>query len=408
MKATIIRSWLFIVVGLCAPVAANAQSTTPAPSTQTPGLLAGLRTFGEGVYQTFFSKAVHLTFGSVAPGGGFTFGVGAKPEAWKQHRLGLEVQGSASLKKYWLAKGDIWWQQSNTFRIEGYGRVRKMTRLDFYGLGPSSLENSRTDFAMLERITGATGWYRPACQFAIGGRSEGLWPEVKSGMSNTVSSLETRFGDADASGFSEQPSFIHLQGFANVNYPCGEFERPRRGGDFQVTYNRYTSFGTAAASFQSFEVEGQHRLTLLGRDRTLTLHGWFSAARPDANNYMPFYLMPTLGGAHNLTGFREALIGGDQTAATLRGFSDFRFRDRNLLLAQVEYRIHRQGPFEFTIFADAGSVAPQIDALSLGKRDVGFSISFMRVNATIIRVDVGFAGGEGVHHFVAPGSVIAP
>jgi hypothetical protein len=212
---------VILACGFAAP--AVAQTPTPPSVVSSASLGQGLRQFGEATYQSLFARAVHLTFAPVAPGGGLTVGVGAKPEAWKQHRLGVEMRGSLSTKRYWLGETDVWWQQFNTFRIEGFARARKMPQLDFYGLGASSLKGSRTDFGLLERTGGVTGWFRPVCQFAVGGRSEGMWPTIASGTSKKVSSLETRFSEASAPGFTTQPSFLHLQGFANLNYPCGEF-----------------------------------------------------------------------------------------------------------------------------------------------------------------------------------------
>src|SRR5437773_5282505 len=233
MKSTRLRAFGVVILACGFAVPAAAQTAAPQPATSSASVVQGLRQFGEATYKKLFARAVHLTFAPVAPGGGFTAGVGAKPEAWKQHRLGLEMRRSLSTKKYLLGEADVWWQQFNAFRIEGYARARKMQQLDYYGLSASSSKEMRTDYALLERTAGVTGWYRPVCQFAVGGRSEGLWPKARSGTSKKVMSLETRFSEASAPGFSTQPSFIHLQGFTNLNYPCGEFERPRRGGDFQ-------------------------------------------------------------------------------------------------------------------------------------------------------------------------------
>jgi hypothetical protein len=77
---------------------------------------------------------------------------------------------------------------------------------------------------------------------------------------------------------------------------------------------------------------------------------------PDGNE-VPFFLQPTLGGKARLVSVHEDLIGSDGTRATLRGYRSLRFRDRNLLLLQAEYRIPIWGPFDTTVFIDAGKVA---------------------------------------------------
>jgi outer membrane translocation and assembly module TamA len=155
-------------------------------------------------------------------------------------------------------------------------------------------------------------------------------------------------------------------------------------------------------SFRRLDVEAQQRFALFGPLRRLTLHGWLSTTDTDAGDDVPFYLQQTLGGKWNLLGVHEELIGSDGSQATLRGFRNFRFRDRHLLLLQAEYRIPVWGPLDATVFAETGKVTSRREDLDLTglKRSVGFSLSVMRGPATAARVDVGFGGGEGVQVFL--------
>jgi hypothetical protein len=99
--------------------------------------------------------------------------------------------------------------------------------------------------------------------------------------------------------------------------------------------------------------------------------------------------------------------GPDGTEATLRGFRNLRFRDRDLLLMQAEYRLPVWGPVEATVFADAGKVAGQRSDLDLTdlRRDFGFSASMMQKWSTVARVDVGFGSGEGARVFFTFGGL---
>jgi outer membrane protein assembly factor BamA len=76
-------------------------------------------------------------------------------------------------------------------------------------------------------------------------------------------------------------------------------------------------------------------------------------------NEVPFYLMPTLGGDHSL-----------------RGYSNYRFRDRNAALVSVEYRWPVFRMMDAALFADAGSVAPTAGGLlhERVERDYGFGL----------------------------------
>ena len=57
---------------------------------------------------------------------------------------------------------------------------------------------------------------------------------------------------------------------------------------------------------------------------------------------MPFFLQPTLGGSEDLRGFRE-----------------YRFRDRNMVVFNAEYRWEAFSGLDLAAFADAGQVAPE-------------------------------------------------
>jgi len=125
---------------------------------------------------------------------------------------------------------------------------------------------------------------------------------------------------------------------------------------------------------------------------------------------VPFYLMPTLGGFALPQGQGDQTIGSDGTTATLRGFTNYRFRDRHLLLLQAEYRVPVWGPIDLSIFGDAGKVASSRDDLDLDdlRRNLGVGLSIMRGAETALRFDVGFGGGEGARLFLTVGRIIAP
>jgi outer membrane protein assembly factor BamA len=91
--------------------------------------------------------------------------------------------------------------------------------------------------------------------------------------------------------------------------------------------------------------------------------------------------MPSLGG-HN----------------TLRGFSDFRFHDRNLLAINAEARVALFRHIDGAVFADAGNVAPGVGDLNLDQRAYGFGLRVHSLQSTFARFDVGHSH-EGWHAF---------
>ena len=115
---------------------------------------------------------------------------------------------------------------------------------------------------------------------------------------------------------------------------------------------------------------------------------------------VPYYLQYTLGGGGSLNAFRPNTIGTDGTTATLRGVQDYRFRDRDLLLMQAEYRIPLHKAIHATVFYDAGQVADRTSGLFKNlKQGTGFSLGVMRNGKALVRLDVGYGSGEGMHFF---------
>lgn len=96
----------------------------------------------------------------------------------------------------------------------------------------------------------------------------------------------------------------------------------------------------------------------------------------DRGNDVPFFYQPTLGGGQ-----------------TLRGFREFRFRDRNSVILTAEYRWEAWWALDPAVFIDAGKVALHRRDLDLRDLEVSYGIGF-RVHsnrAFIARLDLGFS-----------------
>jgi outer membrane translocation and assembly module TamA len=83
--------------------------------------------------------------------------------------------------------------------------------------------------------------------------------------------------------------------------------------------------------------------------------------------------MPSLGGGSNL-----------------RGYSSWRFRDRNRLLLQGEWRIMINRFFDTAVFYDAGKVTSRASDLGISgmRHDYGFGARFHMPFATVLRIDI--------------------
>lgn len=241
----------------------------------------------------------------------------------------------------------------------------------------------------------------------MGGRIEGLFPDIGTGKNPDVPSIEQAFTDADAPGLSEQPTFVAYTGFAILQFPDDLNQLARFGADVRASYTMFREQSGDAFGFGRATFEAQQRLSGLRESDKLTLHQLYSSAEAASGSQVPFYLQQTLGGAGDVRSFNDQILGSDATKATLRGFRDLRFRGTHLLLLQAEYRLKIRGPVDATVFVDAGTVSARRADLGLSRlrHNYGVSVSVMTIDATAVRVDVGFDGKEGTHVFFSIGPI---
>ena len=99
---------------------------------------------------------------------------------------------------------------------------------------------------------------------------------------------------------------------------------------------------------------------------------------------MPFYLMPTLGGAD---------ISGD---SSLRSFHDYRFRAPHTFAAQIEYAHTIYDPIGAFGFFDAGTVGNRFSDLGgTVKHSAGVGLTFRIGGLVFAELYYAFGGGEG-------------
>lgn len=173
-----------------------------------------------------------------------------------------------------------------------------------------------------------------------------------------------------------EPQFFH--GEASLVADTRDFpNHPTRGALVRVAASRFTDRDNGAFSFKRYESEATGFIPLASARVVVALRGWLVASATDAGQSVPFYLQPTLGGGHSL-----------------RSFSDFRFRDDSLLLANAEVRLAMFTHLDAVVFADAGNVAAQWRDLDLNHQSFGAGLRFHTRRDTIARFDAA-QGAEG-------------
>jgi hypothetical protein len=377
------------------------ESSTDLPATQNTLLYGKLERAVIKIH-SIFGTPLHPIVSGVGPGGGIGAGlsyVSPGHGPWKSSAKALYT-----LNNYWLAEAVTGYKNRRT-EFEAFWRWRQMRSLPYFGSGPSSQLFNRTSFGFRDPVLGTDGKVRVTPWLALGGRVEQIWPYHTPGR--RLPTIEQLFFPSDAPGFFTQPVFGRYQASIDLHIPGGAGDAFYQGTKTRTTYAIYDDQTYETFNFRRFDAEAQQIFAGIGAHHRLTLSGWVSTSMIDAGQDVPIGLQPTLGGNSEIRSVHDNRLGSDGTDATLRGYRDLRFRDRNLLLLQAEYRVPIWGPIDATVFADAGKVARVRSDLDLNdlRRDVGFSFSIMKGWETWARVDVGFGSGEGTRVYFTLGDL---
>jgi outer membrane protein assembly factor BamA len=119
----------------------------------------------------------------------------------------------------------------------------------------------------------------------------------------------------------------------------------------------------------------------LFESHSIALQGYFSFTTGD----VPFQLLP--------------LMGGPQL---MRGYYTGRYRDKNMVVLQMEYRVQLIGRFGIVGFAGFGDVADRLSQFDFAKLKhslgLGLRYTFNREEKINLRLDMGFTGeGRGLY-----------
>jgi Omp85 superfamily domain len=378
---------LLLTVGLAAGSAAQQAPTTTAPRQETdlaPGLLPephaitramdfASQKFGDedsspkdGFYPDFANMITGAGWISVGPG-------------YRQHFLDghLLVDGSAAISwrayKNAQARIELTDLASNHATLGFQVRWQDLTQVNYFGIGADSLESQQSEYRLRDTDLAGYGIIRANRWLSFGGRFG--WVKQPT-ISSSVGPFDRDFPDtrlvfpADPA-IAAQTSLLH--GGASVEADTRDSpSRPTRGGWYRAAAEAYADRDLHQFSFRSYEVEGLQFLPVLGERWVIALHGWGAFTDTAADNTVPFYMLPSIGGAN-----------------TLRGYDDYRFHDRQMLVVNAESRWPLFSHVDAAAFFDAGNVAARVGDLNLDKTSYGAGLRVHTRTSTLARLDVG-------------------
>jgi hypothetical protein len=319
--------------------------------------------------------------GTVTPGSGFAFGVGYRRPVPLTEGSAVTTFASGTFTRYWMLDARLTVPDIAGGRVfaDLHGQRYEFPLEDFFGLGEDSRRADHVTYGIGSTTLGGAGGFRPIRWLSLGTGIDYLGPRVGGGTGDRP--ISTLFDASSAPGLGANTNFVRYELFADLNYrdPQGN---PRRGGKYRIGYQYFDDRDLNRYGFRRFEADLQQYLPMLNDRRVIALHALFSTSDAAAGQEVPFYLQRTLGGPDDLRGVRR-----------------FRYRDRNMLLLQAEYRWEIFTAMDGALFYDAGAVAERRQDLSLDdlESDFGIGFRFGTINGVFLRIEGAFGSRDGKH-----------
>ncbi|HEU4690041.1 MAG TPA: hypothetical protein VFS23_16840 [Vicinamibacterales bacterium] len=336
-------------------------------------------------------EGFHPKLGSLTVGSGFAYGLGFRDRDLFSNRGALEVWAAGSVKGYWATEARLRFPRlaNNHLYLETWGSRRDYPQENFFGLGPDSNRDDRSDYAIRTNHFGGRVGVRPfARHLLVGGGLEFLQPRLGAGQNDSYPDVPELFPPTDVPGIDSRSDFLRSEFFVEVDYR--EPIYAKKGGWYRFDWSHFDDRTTNQFTFNRFDADVRQFFGFLAGRRVLATRLFVSTSDTSAPQVMPFFLMPTLGGND-----------------TLRGFREYRFRGPHAILAQAEYRWEIWSGFDGAIFYDAGKVADHRSDLNFKdlESDYGIGFRFNTNNGVIFRVDTAFGSNDGKHLYIVVGGI---
>jgi Omp85 superfamily domain len=337
----------------------------------------------ERVFKGTIGRGFHISSGGFPAGAGPTIGLaydktlhGGDPGRPLPNTVSVAAGGAYSRYGYKRVRAATAWEDigGSPLHLSGFGQYYEYPQEDFFGFGMDSNEDARTSYLIDAVDTGASLQWTPG-KFEFGTSASYFNPRNAAGTDDLYPSIEQGFDVSQLPGYGTETDFLRVEETIAFDWRDNP-SLPKQGGRYAVTLTQYEDRDLRQFDSKRVDVSLQQYVPLPNRYRRLALRADASFTDADTGQQVPYYLLPTLGGARNLRGFRE-----------------FRYRDKNSVLATAEYQWEAWWALDVALFADAGTVAPTRQLLSMRDVEVGYGVGFRfhSNKAFVGRLDLAFS-----------------
>lgn len=340
------------------------------------------RGFREGIADGRGASGPQLVLGGMRAGQGMSVGIGWRQTDFWQERLGFRTTARASLQGAHMfdARFDFHTLAPTGSFVNLYAKYENSPQMDYYGRGASSQEVNRSSFLLRDFSVDFQAGFEVTPRLRLGATGGGMYVRTGRGDRSGVPSTDEVFGPDEAPGIAGDPvSYDRWGAFVALDYRDSQ-TGPRSGGLYGARVRQYFDRTVDQFSFPQAEFEVQQYLPYFNGTRVVALRAATVLSWPGADQQVPVYFMPSIGGTDSL-----------------RGFARDRFRDNHALVLSAEHRWYVSRGLDMAIFVDAGKVVARKADIDFSHLEASWGIGFRtRIrNTVIMRTDIGVSR-EGV------------
>jgi hypothetical protein len=396
-KAIVVARRVLTLLGLwlAVPPAAVGQEQPPEPRTRAaqieqqqaekvirpyqPGTAERWLDYAESTLTT--GSGFHPFFENAYSGGGFTLGAGYLKYISPYNTV--DVRGSITFSGYKRIEAEFIAPElfGRPLRLSVLGGWRDATEVGFYGIGTANTsQENRVNYSFEQPYASTLLSVRPGRGLLLlaGGVEVSQWNTGPSDDEDHPS-IEMVYTPDTLPGLGAQPVYVHTQGTIGIDSRLFA-DYARRGGFYAVTFHDYIDTDSQFG-FKRIQYEAIQHMPVLREAWVVSLRGRVETTSLRDDQQIPYFMLPSLG-----------------SGSTLRGFPSWRFRDRNSLLLQAEWRVMVNRMLDLALFYDTGKVTAEASDLSLNglRNNFGVGVRFHGPRTTPLRVEFAY-GDEGVN-----------
>ena len=313
------------------------------------------------------ARGLVVKFADIKRGSGFAPGLGY---GYTTSGGGtLAAKGVYSIRNYKLLQVSAQSPPFSADRILFRARARwqdaPKVRLSPLGSDPPNL---RTDYAETKTEVSGEALLKPVRFLRLDGGLGVEWFDTEFSH-DEIQIGRTSFEALPGAG--ADPRYIHSRVSGAFDLRDSE-GYTRRGTLLSATYHNYHADSNGTYSFNRVDGGAEQYLPILHGNWVIFLGLWASTTMTKDRGQVPFFLMPDVGG-HDV-----------------RGFTNYRFRDRHSISWTAEYRWYAQEFLDVAIFYDAGKTVPTRGALDFKglHSSIGGGVRLHTSISTLLRLEL--------------------